>query len=185
MTPFKTTMIRAIILAIVLTAPLLLAENGTGLKQLPDALPAPTTDRITSTALSQLKSSVKPGFPQAQWSKQAPQGETKNYDIYKDSVILQQGDSHTVLPLNSIVYLPDSLKQKVVSRPYGSFVSWPQFYIKNRNWIFTHEISLKQAQGVAPLKDGVMKQFERINRLVVAIHQNNPISILSSSQAAK
>jgi len=178
-------MIRALIFAIVLTAPLLLAENGTGLKQLPDTPSVPTSDRITSAALSQLKSAVKPSFPQAQWTEQAPQGETRNYDIYKDSVILQQGNSHTVLPRNSIVYLPESLKQKVVSRPSGSFVSWPQFYLKNRNWIFTHEISLKQAHGTAPLKDGVIKQFERINRLVIAIHQNNPISILSLPQAAK
>ena len=178
-------MIRALILAIVLTAPTLLAENGTGLKQLPDAPSAPTSDRITSAALSQLKSAVKPSFPQAQWTEQAPKGEARNYDIYEDSVILQQGNSHTVLPRNSIVYLPESLKQKVVNRPNGAFVSWPQFYLKNRNWIFTHGISLNQAQGTTPLKDGVMQQFKRINRLVIAIHQNNPISILSSPQAAK
>lgn len=184
MTPIKTTLIGALILAIVLTAPLLLAENGTGLKQLPAELPAPTSDRITSAALNKQKSAAKLGFSKAQWAEQAPAGETRRYDIYKDSIILQQGDNHTVLPRNSIVHLPESLKQKVVSRPHGIFVPWPQFYLKNRSWIFTHEINLKQARGVAPLKEGVQKQFERINRLVVAIHQNNPISMLSSPQAA-
>ncbi len=138
----------------------------------------------TSEALNKRKSAAKLGFSEAQWAEQAPAGETRRYDIYKDSIILQQGDSHTVLPRNSIVHLPNSLKQKVVTRPHGTFVAWPQFYLKNRNWIFTHEINLKQAQGAAPLKEGIQKQFERINRLVVAIHQNNPISILSPPQAA-
>lgn len=180
MPSLKTTIIRALILAIVMSAPLLLADNGIGVKQLPAKRSAPVADRTSNAELGQKKSALKQGFQQATWSGQAPTSQVRRYKIYQDSIILQQGDSHTILPRHSIIYLPDTLQQKVVNQPRGSFVPWPQFYLKNRNWLFTHEIHLKQAQGITPLKKGIETQFKRINRIVIALHQNNPISVLSS-----
>ncbi|MCP5538336.1 MAG: hypothetical protein H7A51_19145 [Akkermansiaceae bacterium] len=185
MPPFKTILIRALILAIILTAPLLFAENGTGIGQLPENLQPPSAERTSMTRLNQQKAATQQGFRHAQMSDHAPAGAVRSYDIYRHSTILQHGNNHTLLPDNALIHIPDSLQHKVVTTPRGTFIPWPRFYLANRSWIFTHEINLKQAEGTSPLKEDVLKQFVRINRIVVALHQNNPISILRPGTPAK
>jgi hypothetical protein len=178
LTPLQQIIVQAIILAIVLTAPLLFAESGTGIEQLPADLQKPGSERINANALAKLKAAHPGGFTQGKWLSQAPDGKTYHSDIYQNSIILQHGDTHTVLPLHAVIYLPECHKTKVVTRAKGDFVPWPQFYVNNRSWLFTHQINLKQAMGTASIGQDVLKQFKKINRIVVAIHQNNPISAL-------
>ncbi len=64
MTPLKVTIVQAIILAIVLTAPLLFAESGTGIQQLPAHLQKPSSERINTNALAKLKAAQPGGFTQ-------------------------------------------------------------------------------------------------------------------------
>lgn len=174
----KKTLVQAVILAIILAAPLLFAESGTGIGQLPAKLPKPGSERIHANALAKLKAEHPGGFSQGKWMSQAPAGKISNHDIYRNSIILQRGDTHTVLPPHALIYVPKCHQNNVVSHPAGAFVPWPQFYVNNRSWLFTHQISLKQARGDASIGENVLKQFERINRIVVALHQNNPISAL-------
>ncbi len=178
-TPFvKKTIVQAIILAIVLTAPLLFAESGTGIEHLPAKLQKPGSERIHASDLAKLKEAHRGGFSKGKWMSRAPEGQISDDDIYRNSIVLQRGDTHTVLPLHAVIYLPKCHQKNVVTEPKGAFVPWPQFYVNNRSWLFTHQISLKQARGTAGIGENVLKQFEKINRIVVALHQNNPISAL-------
>ncbi|MBT8044894.1 MAG: hypothetical protein KJO79_08080 [Verrucomicrobiae bacterium] len=171
------TFLLALLMALIMAAPILLADNGTGMSQLPESIPAPDSDRISNAELKKRMALIKGRFDGAQWSAKPPQTTPAAYNIYKDSIILQQGKFHTLLPKNAIIFLPDSLQEKITRKADGVFLPWPQFYLKNRSWIFTYQVNLKQATGSTPIKKSVREQFAKINRAVIALHQNNPISV--------
>jgi len=171
--------IQLLILILVLTAPLIFAESGTGAAFLPSEIKRPNTERISPQALIQLKALHQKtgGFKSS--SSDAPLGGYMKQDIYRNSIILQIGHTHTVLPPHSVIYLPTSLSKMVVTSASGSYVPWPEFCVQNRSKIITHSVTLKQAMGQEKIQPKVSQQLKQINRVVVAIYQNNPISILS------
>lgn len=172
--------IQALIMAIILTAPLLFAESGTGAGQLPAELKSAETERTSPEALAKLKAQHQKtqGFKDGTWSSTAPDGGLLKQDIYRNSVILQVGPSHTVLPPHSVMHLPKSLRKMVVTSATGDYVPWPEFCTQNRSTIITHSITLKQALGTEAIRPEVRNQLEKINRIVVALYHNNPISVL-------
>lgn len=179
MSPMKKTLIQAIILAIVLTAPLLFAESGVGPAYLPAESKQAATERPTAAELKQCMASQHQGFQGGIQSPYTPATITPSKSIYATSIILQHGDTHTLLPPFAVIYTPDHLQKKITRTPHGRYVPWPEFYTNHRSWLFTHQITLKQAKGQAPIKPEVLSQFKRINRIVVSIYQNHPISKLS------
>lgn len=178
------TLIQALIMALILTAPLLLAGSGTGAGQLPSKLEKPAADRISAEALHQLKAEHHKtrGFRDGAWSATPPEGGVLRQDIYRNSVILQAGGSHTVLPPHSILHLPRSLRQMSATRPIGDYLPWPEFYARNRSAVLTHSVTLEQALGKTPIGQDVSRQLRKINRIVVALYQNNPVSVLPASR---
>jgi len=111
-----------------------------------------------------------------------PMVKVKHTTLYKNSHILVYRDKHTIIPKNSIIVLPERLKSRVLSEPDGEFILWPEFKIANRDWIWTFEVSLDQAKGLAPLPEDRVKDLSKLNRVVVSLYKGNPVSILPAKK---
>ena len=106
----------------------------------------------------------------------------KHTTLYKNSHIIVNRGEHTIIPKRSILFLPERIKTRVVEKPTGTFVLWPTFKRNNQNWIWTYEVTLDQAKGITPLPEGKIKDFAKLNRMVVALYRGNPVSVLPPKQ---
>lgn len=106
----------------------------------------------------------------------------KHTTLYKNSHILVGRGQHTIVPKNSILVLPETLKSRVAAKPSGTFVLWPDFKRSNQDWLWTSEVSLDQAKGITPLPEKKMKDLEKLNRVVVALYRGNPVSVLPAKK---
>ncbi len=97
--------------------------------------------------------------------------------VYQKAHILCNRDTHTVVPLQSIIYQPEKNKEKVTDTPSGKFRFWPDFLPRNRDWLLTFEVTLDQARGNKPIPDIKLKEFAKISRTVIATYRRNPISV--------
>jgi hypothetical protein len=163
----------------VLTLPLLFAESGVGPAFLPIERKQAASDRPTDQSLKQSIAMHEQGFTGAIPSAQAPAVTVPSKEIYASSIILQDGDSHTLLPPHAVIHTPAHLQKKITRNPAGKYLPWPKFYNAHRHWLFTYQVTIKQAEGKEPVKPEVMGQFARINRIVVSIYQNHPVSTLA------
>lgn len=102
----------------------------------------------------------------------------KHTTLYKNSHIIVNRGQHTIIPKKSILVLPEHLKSRVVNKPSGEFILWPDFKRSNQDWIWTLEVSLNQAKGITPLPKKKIKDLEKLNRVVVALYLGNPVSVL-------
>ncbi|MFK7910279.1 MAG: hypothetical protein AB8F34_06710 [Akkermansiaceae bacterium] len=103
----------------------------------------------------------------------------KHTTLYKNSHIITHRGEHAIIPKRSILFIPENLKSRVVEKPSGKFVLWPFFKLRNQEWIWTYEVTLDQAKGKSPIPAGKIKQFEKLNRMVVALYRGNPVSIVA------
>lgn len=97
--------------------------------------------------------------------------------VYRQAHILCNRETHTVIPLQSIIYQPAKNESKVTKAPSGKFRFWPDFLPKNRDWLMTFEVTLEQAKGVEPISDKKLEEFAKINRTVIATYRRSPISV--------
>lgn len=178
LSPTKKTLLQALAIAFILTAPLLLAESGVGPAFLPAEHQQAATDSPTAHALKRQIASHNQGFSGAVQSAKAPAATAPSKEIYACSTIIQHGNTHTLLPPFAVIHIPAHLKKNITRTPVGTYVPWPRFYSAHRSWLFTHHITIKQAEGKAPIKPEVKNQFTLINRMVVSVFQNQPISKL-------
>ena len=117
---------------------------------------------------------------QVKGGEQSGKSKPKLAHVYQNALILSNGGLHTVLPLNSIIYQPSKNQSKVVEIPSGKFRFWPDFLVKNQDWIHTFEVTLDQAKGKKPIPSRKIEEFAKLNRTVIATYRQNPISVLSS-----
>lgn len=181
MSPAKKTAIQAIILAIVLTAPLLFAQSGVGPAFLPAGHKQPATGRPSAASVQRDTAAQPQGFAGATRSLHAPADKAPSREVYATSTILRHGGSHTVLPPFAVIHVPAHLRERITRTPAGKYVPWPEFYNANRDWLLTHHVTIRQAEGKDPIVPGVRSQFTRINRMVVSVFQNHPISSLPAN----
>ena len=111
MNPTQKMIIKLLVVAIVLTAPTLLAESGIGPAHLPKTRKAAASDRPTASALRVAIAEQQQGFPGARST--SPTSVSTGKNIYADSIILQHGDTHTLLPRHAILYTPPLLQKKL------------------------------------------------------------------------
>lgn len=97
--------------------------------------------------------------------------------VYNKAHILVSRDTHTVVPLRSIIYQPAKYQSRVVEIPSGKFRFWPDFLMKNRDWLLTFEVTLDQAKGNKPIPKIKLEEFAKIHRTVIATYRQNPISV--------
>ena len=110
------------------------------------------------------------------------EGESKvtrplNQSIIKESTILHDGKNWTLVPNGAMVFLPDSMKDRVNTKPIGTLLPWNDFLTKNRSWITTNDVSFDQAAGNEEIPAERSAFWVKQQKIVIAVHQNGPISV--------
>ncbi|HBJ85725.1 MAG TPA: hypothetical protein DDZ88_18000 [Verrucomicrobiales bacterium] len=114
-------------------------------------------------------------------AKLKPVGDSRpNPDVsaYSNSIILFDGDNHTVVPHGAILNLPEKLRERVVAAPAGGFLLWPSFLKRNEQWLASREVPLEMAKGDKEASSTVMRNLADSPKLLVSVYRGNPISVL-------
>jgi hypothetical protein len=98
--------------------------------------------------------------------------------LYKKSIILFDGDNHTVVPMGAVLALPASYRSRIIDKPEGTFQFWSVFLEKNKNWLGAWEVPMAMARGDAEMSKSVMKQIANDTRVLVAVYKGGPITVL-------
>jgi hypothetical protein len=138
---------------------------------------------ITPAALAKLQQTA----PVSQLETPAP-GEAvvsrpDKQSIIKESIILSDGSNWTLVPKGAIICLPEAMKSRVITKPIGNLLSWIEFQTKNRAWVTTTEVTFDQAAGHKPLPSNLTAFFAKQDKIVIAVHQNGPISMRVPNEA--
>ena len=91
-------------------------------------------------------------------------------------VLVSKGQC-TYIPKGAVLYTPDALKSNIGSQLTGTFVNWEEFSRRNSGWIYLHQVSREQAAGKDYLKPETIKAYKTLNRMVIAHHYGNIISV--------
>ena len=102
--------------------------------------------------------------------------------IIKDSLILHDGKNWTIVPKGAVIFLPEAMKNRVNVKPLGTLLSWVDFLTRNRAWIITNDVSFDQAAGSQPLPAERVAFWAKQEKVVIAVHQNGPISVRIASE---
>ncbi len=138
---------------------------------------APVLARITPAALAKIQQTN----PIANLAKPQPSS-TKverpaEQSIIMQSVILHDGQNWTIVPKGAVIFTPEALKARMDVKPVGALLAWKDFLAKNFGWITTNEVTFDQAAGNDPLPAARVAFWAKQDKIVVAVHQNGPISV--------
>lgn len=137
----------------------------------------PVLARVTPADLAKVQQSnpianlAKPQGTAAKVQRPAEQS------IIKQSMILHDGRNWTIVPKGAVIFMPEALKNRVDVKPIGTLLSWNDFLSKNYAWITTNEVTFDQAAGNDPLPAARVAFWAKQDKIVVAVHQNGPISV--------
>ncbi|MFK5922240.1 MAG: hypothetical protein QM496_08680 [Verrucomicrobiota bacterium] len=149
---------------------------------------APGGDRITAAELTErLSKEASSHKLKKQRSGVNPlkkdlksKGIAKKRDYYDGTTILVAGDEHTVVPEGAVINLPTKLAAMVVKKPKGALLIWPEFIKKYARFVTTREVSWQTAKGEDPISDKEKKAFMIGGKVVVAVFNKNPISVIEA-----
>jgi hypothetical protein len=99
--------------------------------------------------------------------------------LYKKSIILFDGDVHTVVPMGAVLHLPQNYRSRIIDKPKGALLMWPSFLKKNKDWVGGWEVSMAMAKGDPDLAKNVLKQTAQDTRVLVSVYKGNPITTLA------
>ncbi|QJE97727.1 hypothetical protein [Luteolibacter luteus] len=147
-------------------------KGGIGPEVLPPGALAPTADLPNDEALAARREAGGTVSP-----KIVPRKE-KGYGLAEFSQFLSFGETGTILPKGSVLYYPDAHSIRLISGASKTMLSWPDFLTANRSWLATHEVSLAQVKGEAPISESDRASFKAGGKMVVATLRNNPVTVL-------
>lgn len=99
-------------------------------------------------------------------------------DLIKDSTILCYRGFLTLVPKRAVLHLPEKLTDRFKEQPNIKVQSWQDFYLANRGWIRTVEVTREQAMGQTPLSEDLVETFKTSASAVIATFKGGPISVL-------
>ncbi len=138
----------------------------------PTILPRTTQQTLaTRQAASPMPTLEQPVAKEASAPRPEPQS------IIKQSTILHDGKNWTLVPTGAVIFMPAVQRERVDSKPVGTLLAFTEFLAKNRSWITTSEVSFDQAAGTEPLSEERVAFWSKQDKIVIAIHQNGPISV--------
>jgi hypothetical protein len=105
--------------------------------------------------------------------------------FYERALILGEpgGDMHAIVPLGSVLHLPDHLRDRVLSKPQGKLVAWETLLKNSKNWLGTQEISLAASRGESHEIDVLSAQLAGERRIIIAVNQARPVPVLQPAEA--
>jgi hypothetical protein len=99
-------------------------------------------------------------------------------DLLADSDIVCFGGRATLVPKQAILHVPPNFAERLKFQPGAKIQNWAEFYVENRGWITTVEVTRVQAEGNQPMDEATCKRVADSSSLVVATYQGGPISVL-------
>lgn len=103
---------------------------------------------------------------------------TRPKSLLESSDIICFGGTATLVPKGAILHTPKGVASRIGMQDGARFVSWGDFLTANRAWIVATNVSRAQAEGQEVLSEALVKTFEKEARLVVAVFNEGPISVL-------
>jgi len=145
----------------------------------------PILPRITPDELATLQQSPSPmTCLEKPAANEAAVARPNGQSIIKQSVILHDGNNWTLVPKGAVVFLPESMKNRVAAKPVGTLLPFTDFLARNHAWITTDEVSIHQAAGTEPLPSGRVAFWTRQGKVVVSVHQGGPISMPAAKESS-
>jgi len=97
-------------------------------------------------------------------------------DPLKHSSILASNGSWTFVPKGSILNVPARFSKKVVSKPSGKFIPFPQFMRTNYGWMQTREVSKDELLGNLEEPEVFYESIRNSNFVLIATNSKSPVS---------
>jgi hypothetical protein len=133
------------------------------------------------------QAAATPSF-KAQLSKKAKplknQAPAIQSSLWRNSIIISDGEKFTLVPVGSILHLPANLRPRIIAKPQGDFTFWPSFLKRNQTWLGAKEVSLSLSRGNVREADALQKSLVGNPRLLIATYKGGPITILEPAPAS-
>ena len=136
----------------------------------------PTHEEVVEAAAKALEDTPPPVFKPIKGED--PTVAYKPVDLISRSDVVCHHGLATLIPKRAIIHTPKGMADRMVMQDGARLSGWNEFFMANRAWIRTVEVSRVQAEGNKPLDEATLKSFEKETRLVVAVFQQGPISVL-------
>ncbi len=144
---------------------------------------SPVLKPVTPEAILKLQKSSPMSNLQQPAQREVAAIRPAEQSIIKESVILHDGTSWTLVPKGAVVFIPNALKNRADAKPVGTLLSWTDFLVMNRSWITTTDISFDQAAGNLPIPAERATFWAKQDKIVVAVHQSGPISVHTAAES--
>lgn len=95
----------------------------------------------------------------------------------RTSVVLHDGTHWTIVPTAAILFLPESMTDRVIAKPAGKHLLWPDFLEKNAAWVATDQVTFDQAARAKALPASQAAAWKNQEKLVVAVRHNAPVPV--------
>jgi hypothetical protein len=87
--------------------------------------------------------------------------------------------THTVILRSSLIVVPESLATRIGPAAEGSkYIEMNEFFIQNRGWISTFEVTNDQSIGKAPLSESASKMLKTSSNVIIATSKGNLVSFV-------
>ena len=143
----------------------------------------PVLVRVTPDTISKLQQSSPMTRLEKPAENEVTVARADGQSIIKESLILNDGNNWTLVPIGAVVYIPEAIKSRVNARPVGTLLPWTEFLTKNQSWITTNEVNFEQAAGIEPLPAARVSFWAKQDKVVVAVHQRGPISVRLANES--
>jgi hypothetical protein len=150
-----------------------LAQNRAGRPVMRDAA---THEQLTEVTRKAAAQKTEPVFQPKEGKD--PSKENRPADLIGRSDILCYNGIATLVPKRAVLHIPKSMAGRIGMQDGAKIVTWPDFIAGNRAWITTSTVSRVQAEGNEPLSEATVKSFAKESRVVIAVYQECPISVL-------
>jgi hypothetical protein len=140
----------------------------------------PMTDRITPEEIAARRTAS----PVAALEQQVAGAEAKvarpgEQSLIKQSEILSDGTHWTLVPKGAVLHIPAAMAARVNAKPIGTLLSWNEFLVANRGWLFTEEVTMDQAAGKNAIPASRTEFWQKNGKVIVAVHLGGPISVIA------
>lgn len=144
----------------------------------------PTHDVIDEATLQGLAQAAQQRLASlGQKTRPATTPPSTQSSLLTSSILLSDGEYFTILPVGCVLHLPGALRPRVIPKPKGDVLFWPDFLKRNSSWVTAKEVTLPMAQGDTKAAKSILKQVETETRVVIAVYSGCPITVLEPAQS--
>jgi|GEM_PF-1162947 len=110
--------------------------------------------------------------------KEDPSKTHASKDFIQNSEVLCLNGSATFIPKRSVLNLPERFGDRLKLKKGSKIQTFQDFFIANRSWLLTYEVSIEQAFGKKPFDEKKLKWLKGSGRVVIATFKGGPITVL-------